>query len=137
MFSLANIKSSFYEISGNEKINNEDVNFIEDEFNDFNSKFDSLNSNAYESVRVSLYPDSSEEPFDGMVVKVKVDSTNIFDQKVKSLLDQYMEIGRYTFKVDNYNEFDEELDYGRYKIDFSTDHEYRDSLYIIYEEVYD
>ena len=34
-FDIKNIKSSFYEISGNEKINNEDVNFIEDEFNDF------------------------------------------------------------------------------------------------------
>ena len=68
---------------------------------------------------------------------VRIDIYDIFNQKVKSILDQYMEIGRYTFKVDNYNEFDEELDYGRYKIDFSTDHEYRDSLYIIYEEVYD
>ena len=34
-FDIKNIKSSFYEISGNEKINYEDVNFIEDEFNDF------------------------------------------------------------------------------------------------------
>ena len=55
-----------------------------------------LNSNAHESVRVSLYPDSTEEPFDGMVVKVKVDSTNIFDQidKVKSITDQFQGLAR-------------------------------------------
>ena len=33
-FDLQNIKNSFYEISSNEKFNNEDVNFIEQEFND-------------------------------------------------------------------------------------------------------
>ena len=33
-FDLQNIKNSFYEISNNEKFNNEDVNFIEQEFND-------------------------------------------------------------------------------------------------------
>ena len=34
-FDLQNIRSSFYEISDNEKLTNEDVNFIEEEFNDF------------------------------------------------------------------------------------------------------
>ena len=34
-FDLQNIRSSFYEISDNEKLGNEDVNFIEEEFNDF------------------------------------------------------------------------------------------------------
>ena len=34
-FDLQNIRNSFYEISNNEKFNNEDVNFIEQEFNDF------------------------------------------------------------------------------------------------------
>ena len=33
-FDLQNIRSSFYEISDNEKLGNEDVNFIEEEFND-------------------------------------------------------------------------------------------------------
>ena len=34
-FDLQNVRSSFYEISDNEKLDNEDVNFIEEEFNDF------------------------------------------------------------------------------------------------------
>ena len=34
-FDLQNIRSSFYEISDNEKLGAEDVNFIEEEFNDF------------------------------------------------------------------------------------------------------
>ena len=34
-FDLQNIRASFYEISGNEKLNDQDVNFIEKEFNDF------------------------------------------------------------------------------------------------------
>ena len=34
-FDLQNIRNSFYEISNNGKFNNEDVNFIEREFNDF------------------------------------------------------------------------------------------------------
>ena len=34
-FDLQNVRSSFYEISDNEKLANEDVNFIEEEFNDF------------------------------------------------------------------------------------------------------
>ena len=34
-FDLQNIRSSFYEISENEKLSNDDVNFIEQEFNDF------------------------------------------------------------------------------------------------------
>ena len=34
-FDLQNIRSSFYEISDNEKLGSEDVNFIEEEFNDF------------------------------------------------------------------------------------------------------
>ena len=33
-FDLQNIRSSFYEISDNEKLSAEDVNFIEEEFND-------------------------------------------------------------------------------------------------------
>ena len=33
-FDLQNVRSSFYEISDNEKLGNEDVNFIEEEFND-------------------------------------------------------------------------------------------------------
>ena len=33
-FDLNNVKTSFYEISDNEKLGNEDVNFIEEEFND-------------------------------------------------------------------------------------------------------
>ena len=33
-FDLQNIRSSFYEISDNEKLGNEDVNFIEEEFNE-------------------------------------------------------------------------------------------------------
>ena len=34
-FDLQNIRNSFYEISNNEKFNKENVNFIEQEFNDF------------------------------------------------------------------------------------------------------
>ena len=34
-FDLQNIRSSFYEISDDEKLSNDDVNFIEKEFNDF------------------------------------------------------------------------------------------------------
>ena len=34
-FDLQNLRMSFYEISGNEKLKNDDVNFIEQEFNDF------------------------------------------------------------------------------------------------------
>jgi hypothetical protein len=34
-FDLQNIRSSFYEISGNEKLSDQDINFIEKEFNDF------------------------------------------------------------------------------------------------------
>ena len=34
-FDLQNIRSSFYEISNNKKLGAEDVNFIEEEFNDF------------------------------------------------------------------------------------------------------
>ena len=34
-FDLQNIRSSFYEISDNEKLSDNDVNFIEKEFNDF------------------------------------------------------------------------------------------------------
>ena len=34
-FDLQNIRSSFYEISGDEKLSDQDVNFIEQEFNDF------------------------------------------------------------------------------------------------------
>ena len=34
-FDLQNIRSSFYEISDNEKLSNDDINFIEKEFNDF------------------------------------------------------------------------------------------------------
>ena len=34
-FDLQNIRNSFYEISDNEKLSNDDVNFIEKEFNDF------------------------------------------------------------------------------------------------------
>ena len=33
-FDLSNLKFSFYEISDDEKLNNDDVNFIESEFND-------------------------------------------------------------------------------------------------------
>ncbi len=33
-FDLQNIRNSFYEISNNEKLSNEDVNFIEEEFNE-------------------------------------------------------------------------------------------------------
>ena len=33
-FDLQNIRNSFYEISNNEKLNKEDVNFIEEEFNE-------------------------------------------------------------------------------------------------------
>jgi len=33
-FDLENIRTSFYEISGQEKFNTEDINFIESEFND-------------------------------------------------------------------------------------------------------
>ena len=33
-FDLENIKTSFYEISGDKKFNTEDVNYIESEFND-------------------------------------------------------------------------------------------------------
>ena len=34
-FDLQNLRSSFYEIEGKEKLSNEDVNFIEDEFNNY------------------------------------------------------------------------------------------------------
>ena len=34
-FDLENLKSSFYEISGKEEFSNEDINFIEQEFNDY------------------------------------------------------------------------------------------------------
>ena len=34
-FDLDNLRTSFYEISGSEKLNNDDINFIEQEFNDF------------------------------------------------------------------------------------------------------
>ena len=34
-FDLQNIRSSFYEISGEKKLENNDINFIEQEFNDF------------------------------------------------------------------------------------------------------
>tara|TARA_Y100000310_G_scaffold258535_1_gene266982 strand:- start:330 stop:2039 length:1710 start_codon:yes stop_codon:yes gene_type:complete len=34
-FDLENLRTSFYEISGSEKLNNDDINFIEQEFNDF------------------------------------------------------------------------------------------------------
>ena len=34
-FDLENIRVNFYEISGKEKFNTEDINFIESEFNDF------------------------------------------------------------------------------------------------------
>jgi len=34
-FDLENIRSSFYEISHNEKLSNNDINYIEEEFNDF------------------------------------------------------------------------------------------------------
>ena len=34
-FDLQNIRASFYEISGKEKFKEEDINFIETEFNDF------------------------------------------------------------------------------------------------------
>jgi hypothetical protein len=34
-FDLENIRASFYEISGEEQFNTEDINFIESEFNDF------------------------------------------------------------------------------------------------------
>ena len=34
-FDLQNIRSSFYEISHNEKLSNNDINYIEEEFNDF------------------------------------------------------------------------------------------------------
>ena len=33
-FDLENLRTSFYEISGNEKLSNDDINFIEKEFND-------------------------------------------------------------------------------------------------------
>ena len=32
---LENLKASFYEVSGSEKLSNDDINFIEQEFNDF------------------------------------------------------------------------------------------------------
>ena len=43
-FDLENIRASFYEISGNEKFNTEDINFIESEFNDliFENGFEDL-----------------------------------------------------------------------------------------------
>ena len=43
-FDLENIRASFYEISGNEKFNTEDINFIESEFNDliFEKGFEDL-----------------------------------------------------------------------------------------------
>ena len=34
-FDLDNLRTSFYEISGSEKLKNDDINFIEQEFNDF------------------------------------------------------------------------------------------------------
>ena len=43
-FDLQNIKISFYEISAGEKYNNEDTNFIEDEFNEI------MLENGYESL---------------------------------------------------------------------------------------
>ncbi len=43
-FDLQNIRNSFYEISDNEKLSNDDVNFIEKEFNDF------LLSDGYENL---------------------------------------------------------------------------------------
>ena len=34
-FDLENLRASFYEVSGSEKLSNDDINFIEQEFNDF------------------------------------------------------------------------------------------------------
>ena len=34
-FDLENLRASFYEVSGSEKLSNDDTNFIEQEFNDF------------------------------------------------------------------------------------------------------
>ena len=43
-FDLGNLRTSLYEISGNEKLSNDDINFIEKEFNDlmFEDGFKSL-----------------------------------------------------------------------------------------------
>ena len=50
-----------------------------------------LNRDASESVRVSYYPDSPEKPFDGMVIKLKIDTRNVFKQidRIQSIIDQY------------------------------------------------
>ena len=34
-FDVENLKASLYEVSGSEKLSNEDINFIEQEFNNF------------------------------------------------------------------------------------------------------
>ena len=34
-FDIENLRAAFYELSGNEKLSNNDVNFIEQEFNDY------------------------------------------------------------------------------------------------------
>jgi len=41
---LSNVKNGFYEISDDEKLSNEDINFVEKEFNDF------MLENGYESL---------------------------------------------------------------------------------------
>ena len=43
-FDLSNVKNGFYEISDDEKLSNEDINFVEKEFNDF------MLENGYESL---------------------------------------------------------------------------------------
>ena len=57
----------------------------------------------------------------------------MFGEKAKTLLNKRMLIGRYALIIDNYNDLDERLEEGQYKIDFSTNNEYRDSIYVIYK----
>ena len=62
-----------------------------------------------------------------------MDLYNAFDQRIETLVDKYMTIGRHSFVIDDYNELDEKLDYGYYKVKFSTDYDYLDSIRVVYQ----
>ena len=44
-----------------------------------------------------------------------------------------MNLGLYNFTLDGYDQFQEELSYGRYKIKFLSNDVYRDSIHVVYQ----
>ena len=59
---------------------------------------------------------------------------DVFEIKKKTIANEYMNLGIHNFTIDKYDEFQEELSYGQYKIKLIANNHYMDSIYVIYQK---